>query len=492
MELIWKELDASRLLERRTDTVRVEGFMPTPDGRTPVGITIISPKAEIVSSSADKDGLHVTGRITVMLTCEDGSGALFAYESSASFKHDAQIDSELRAVNAETHAQVVSAKVFQEGSGARLESEIELTTVLTSSVPVKVMGGIAGATDLEVKTEEHLNGKRVVLGVSSARMREELACEDTEEVLFSEGQITVRDVSAEPGAAVVSGTLTVSAIVADAGGRPSQLIRQIPFREKVGLESVGEDISCSADLKSIWLRALGEEFGIISLEAEVEFSVFAVEKHSVTVPVDAFSPSIGFDCLGEPMELVSYCGGAYAAYTVKESIPLPETAADIASPLFAFSRALVTETVGEAGGTTVNGLTYTTIVYESSAGARHRFTEETPFTMFIENAVSANMQNVRASCITQIVGTAERSVSIQNTIAAYADIYLIEKTEPVTGLAEREPVERKSGIVLCFASEGDDLFDIAKRYSVPRSLVQSMNPTAEEPFSEGERLLLII
>ena len=35
MELIWKELDAERLVERQTVQVRVEGDLPTADGRTP-------------------------------------------------------------------------------------------------------------------------------------------------------------------------------------------------------------------------------------------------------------------------------------------------------------------------------------------------------------------------------------------------------------------------------------------------------------------------
>lgn len=491
MELIWKELDAVRLMEKRTDNVRVDGMMHSPDGRTPAAIVLASPHTEVLSSIVDNDGLHITGRITVMLICEDGTGGLFSYESTASFKHDTAVGCASQGVSASTSAQIVSARVYPDENGALLESEIELTSILTSSVPVRVTGGISGVSDLEMKTVEYESSKRVVLGTGVSRMREELASEAAEGVLYSEGQITVRDVAADSGAAAVSGTLTVSAAVTDRNGRPSQLIRQIPFREKIGINGNGEKLFCDAKLKNVWLRALGEDFGIISLEAEVEFTVFTTETHKITLPVDAFSPTIGFGCLSEKTELLSYIGNISAACNVKETIPLPEMAADVTSPLFAGSRALVTGTERVAAGIAVNGLTYTTVVYESSAGALHMFSDETPFSLLIEGADRSNTHTVNVSCVTQILGTGERCVSVQNAFELDAELYLSEAAEPVVGLAETELTERKPGIILCFASEGEDEFDIAKRYSVPCALVQSMNPESKAPYSEGERLMIM-
>ena len=47
------------------------------------------------------------------------------------------------------------------------------------------------------------------------------------------------------------------------------------------------------------------------------------------------------------------------------------------------------------------------------------------------------------------------------------------------------------GLCVCFASEGDDAFDIAKRFSVPCSTVRQLNPLTEEPYKEGDKLILL-
>ena len=48
-----------------------------------------------------------------------------------------------------------------------------------------------------------------------------------------------------------------------------------------------------------------------------------------------------------------------------------------------------------------------------------------------------------------------------------------------------------SGVVVYFTSEGDMLWDIAKRYRISTQDVLRHNREAQEPFARGERLVLM-
>ena len=286
--------------------------------------------------------------------------------------------------------------------------------------------------------------------------------------------------------------LTVSAVTEGGGDRVSQLVRQVPFRERINVNAQGGEAFCQAELTSLYLHALGEDFALVSMEAEVAFTVYSLTNEELTLPVDAFSPSVGFGCLTERTAFISRLGSVSSQVTLKETVPLPDNLSEMAAPLFVSVRPIVTEAVPEAGGFSVNGLLTTSVTYESTSGRLVTFTEDVPFSSVIENAQNSNMPVVTASCIASAVGTGERSVQIQYTLLLNAELMDAEEDDVVIGLAEKEKPTPVSGIVICFASSGDEAFDIAKRYSVSRESVRSLNPDVPEPYAEGERLLLIV
>ena len=492
MELIWKELAASRLVAEYSEQVTAEGYLPSPDGRTPAEALIVSPKAVILSSSVDGDGLHVAGRITVTLTAADPAGGLFAYESSAAFKRDAPIEGAAPGMNAEVNAQVVGISAVPDGDGVRMEAQIELSGLVVSNVPVKTAEGISGIRDLETKAVSFEHRSKRLLGSLTSRMREEIAAENVSDVIAASSAIAVRDASLERGTATVSGTITVSAVTLDADGRPGQMFRQVPFRERIEVNGSSDKVYCEAELGAVYLRALGEEFALISMETEAEFKVYGAESVELTVPVDAFSPAVGFDCLHDEIKFLSRVGHASAQSTVRETVPLPDGAADAASVSFAAARSVVTGVCAERGELNVEGVNTTTVVYSSSAGARHTFTEDVPFSISIPIEDISEKATVSTESIVSIIGFTERSVILQYNIFVEAELMRVDKVSAVSGITEKDGTGRKPGIAICFASEGEEVFDVAKRYSVPCALVEKLNPDVKAPFTEGDRLLLLI
>ncbi|MCR5809182.1 MAG: hypothetical protein K6G56_06425 [Clostridiales bacterium] len=492
MELIWKEIEAERLISNETVQVHIEGELPSPDGRTPIEIPIATARVIVEGASADAGEIRISGRIAVQVTATDESNTPFAFESSAGFTHRIECGKALPGMRAMVSPSVQSIAVTPAASGASISAAVDLNVRLVSAVPLKVTGGIAGVKDLEIKTKTVNCTSKQLIGSDTLRLREELSAEGIGSIVNTEGQINVRDVSIEQGAAAVSGTITVSAVTVDGAGRFGQLIRQIPFREKIALNLLADRPYCTASIDSIYLRALGEEFALVSMEAQVTFSVFGLTEKELTLPVDAFSPSIGFDCLYDEAMLLSCEGNATEQLSLKETIPLPDNASEMAAPLFVTARPLVTSVDVDGESISIEGVLATTAAFESASGRCYTFTEDVPFSASIDNPTGADMPLVTASCSAQITGTAERALQIQYSLLLNSEILRTERIEVVTGLAERELPERKSGIVISFASSGEDVFDAAKRYGVSCESVRKLNPDIKEPFLEGDKLIILV
>ena len=492
MELIWKELDAERLIARESVQVHIDGELPSPDGRIPSEIPAVNAQVAIDGASLETGEVRINGKIKVTLTALDEAGMPFGYESSAQFTHTVKMPEALPGMRAFVTPTVQTVSVFPDGKGALLDSDVDLSVWVVSSVPLKVTGGISGVNDLELKTRTVRLTERKLLGKETLMMREELSADGISDVIFAEGQIFVRDVSIEQGAASVSGTVTVSAVTNGSCGRLGQIVRQIPFRERVGVNGVSSDICCSASLDSIALRALGEEFALISMEAEITLNVYGVTEKVIVIPVDAFSPTIGFDCLYEDVELLSNKGMDHSQVTIKETLPLPDNAPEINAPLFVSARPLITAVEAGSESLEITGVLMTSAAYESASGRLFSFNEEVPFTAQATNTDGCNMPIVTASSTAQITGTTERGLLVQYSLLIETERYGLEAQKTAVGLAEKELPDRKSGILISFASEGEEIFDAAKRFGVSCDSVRELNPDIREPLSEGDRLIMLV
>ena len=61
----------------------------------------------------------------------------------------------------------------------------------------------------------------------------------------------------------------------------------------------------------------------------------------------------------------------------------------------------------------------------------------------------------------------------------------------VTGVTECERPELAQGIVVYFAGAGETLYDVAKRFAIPRSALRAAWGDAKEELEEGQRLVFL-
>lgn len=491
MELIWKDLEAERLFERRTVQVKVEGELPSPDGRSIAQIISSGGRVYLTSAAAEADEIRLEGRIDVLITAADGDGAAFGFESGANFRHTISLPGALRGMSVEAHPCIQSLTALPKGVFASLEACVDVDLRVTDAAPMRVIGGVDGVKDLELKTLSMAHSQRREIGGETLRLREELSAEGISDVLSCRGLVSIRDVTVESGAAAVSGQVSVSAITLGRDGRMGQLVRSVPFRERIAVNSPAAEAFCTAELKSLYLRSLGEDFGIAAMEAEISFSVSKLETASLAVPVDAFSPTIGFGCLNEHLTVSEHLGLRTLRLTLQEELPLPGGRRESERPIFASASAVITEAVPEGDRLAVSGVFVTEAAYEGPSGKPVTFTADIPFGAAIETPAGTNASMLAAACVCEPKGAGENGLQAEYTLELTAECFRESDIEALAGLAEGETPERTHGLAVCFASEGEDAFDIAKRFSVPCSTVRQLNPLTEEPYKEGDKLILL-
>lgn len=492
MELIWNEAPAERLKKSANTQLRVSGELPSPDGSKVADTAGISAKVIIESASVKENEIEVEGKVAAAVTAFNEKGELFSYESSADFENVIKAEGVSTGMRAHITTCVQSISAAPSENGVMMNADVDIGITVVSDKPIKVIAGVSRVPDLETRIVKVPVSRNRKLGSAVLRLREELAAEDVLKVISNEGQIAVRDVTIEQGGATVSGIMTVSGVTVSSEGNIGQLVRQIPFRERVEISGIGNSPYCTAALEGLYMRSLGEEFAMISLEAEVKFEVFCIDEEETELPCDVFSPTIPFDCLFEKETILS--GRSLASYqsSIRETVTLNDSLADVAEPLFANAFPVITEVNASNGALEISGVFVTSLAYKSTAGKIYSFTEDVPFSSSFDIPEEADLPIVEASCIAGIAVGNTRSVQIQYHLQVNAEIYKTVEKNVVVGLAETEKSEAPCGIVICFASEGEDVFDIAKRCRVSSESVRKLNPDVKEPFNEGEKLLLFV
>lgn len=493
MELQWEELSALRLIYKGGDQAVVEGILPPAEGRRAKEVLDYNAQIHIGSCSVSEGRTDIEGSVRVAITAADDSDAIFAFASTAAFAHSIPTEGAEPGMTAIVTPKLQTVSLKQTGDGQLMLSAIaDLDCRVTCASPLRVLKSVSGLDDLEMKRIQLKHTRRIELGGETLRLREEISSDGADVVLNASGQIFIRDTSADGDNAIVNGVLSISALCSNAEGELMQLVRHIPFRESVRLNDSSEQVYAQAELKQLQVRALGTEFSIISVEAEAEFRLFGNQTRDLSIPIDAFSPKLSFECVRDGVCVLNSLGHASLQSSIRENISVPEGMADIFTALHAAARPVITSVNVSNGELTAEGLLFTRLIYKSSAGRLYSFSEDVPFNVRMSAPREATDAQVCASASAAITGGSGRTAQIAFTINTDAEFYYEKLVSAVAGLAECDGGEAASGIMIYIPNDGEDVFDVAKRFRIASSQVLSLNPELQDSNLKDRRVLLFI
>ena len=497
MELLWNELNAQRLIYRGTVQQEASGTIPVPAGRQISEVLDYSAEVLIDSCKADENRIESAGRIKASVLCSDAQGELFCFDSESDFTQCIEAENVQPGMNAAAKAAVKTFSV-QKVSADTLSFSLtaDINCRVTSGSSLKLLKGIQGMDDMEMKTKALKATRRVEIGSGLVRICEELTGEGADYVLEHSAKISVRDTAIENGNACVSGTINLDLLVQTADGELMQISRNIPFRENIALNAEADEIYAAAELKDTNIRALGTEFSLIAFDADVLFKIYGIKSSELNIPLDAYSPSLNFNCLMENLRIADALGGNCMQQSLRENISVPEGMANIFSSVFSAARPVITSVSFSNGEMNAEGLLMTRLIYKSGDGRIHSFIEEVPFEISMSAPEKAEYANLDVSVSAGVTGGGGTAAQISYSIDARAEFFGETQLNAVAGIAECEPEAVPAGIIVYNIRAGESVFDIGKKFRIPLKKVRSLNKNADinadDSFKEGDKILLFI
>lgn len=481
MELLWREETIEAFAARAKVEVRLEGEVPPPEGRSCSSVLAASCTVEGGSCSCSSEEVRIEGVLLITLLCEDGD-ELYGYVSRAPFS---QVYTESGAEEARAVFTVNSQQLKLENGSLSFSAVLECDMLLTKSLTLRSLRDMSGleAGALQLREENYSLTRRRPAETLTLQLREEASVSGVSEVLAANGTVFFKTGQEE----APEGTLIFSALCRSADGKMKQVLRQLPLHID---EELNGTVPESCSLRELSVRSVGEEFGILAVEATLKLHSAQIESRVCTLPLDAFAPSFPFDCVyGEHTALRDLGSRAYR-HSFDVSLPLPEGLPEIAECVYACAQSVITSAATENDRLYIEGIIDTRAVYRSAGGTRCCFSRETPFTVDFP-APQADTVQLESEAFVLCDGGGS-SLQAHYTLCLRASFDQSVALRAVTGIRECEKEKPAPGLVILFAGAGESLFNVAKRYNVTLESLYTLQSELAEPLADGQKLLLLI
>ncbi|MDR0839945.1 MAG: DUF3794 domain-containing protein [Christensenellaceae bacterium] len=489
MELIRNELMAERVVYSGVAQAMVEGEIPQIEDRIAGDILSATGDVLLMESAITENAVQLSGRVSVQLICAGENGP-FAFTSRADFTHNMPAQGAMPGMLAEAAPMLQALEVTLTDGRIRMGAVVDIALQVLDSTPLQTFGGIRGAQELELLTDRFTAAKRETVFHDVLRLREEVDAAGAAAVLQSDVTVALRELRRDGRGVELNGILTVSALVEDKEGRLFQLTQNLPLNETLDVFAASDaDLHARAQVLQADVQA-SQEFGMLVADLRLAVSLFARSQSELILPQDAFSPALPFTCEQEAVQLCSYGGESTLRHAISETVSVPNGLPEINRVIYAAARPVVTGGVPQDGQLYAEGLLITRVLYESDTGALHAFTEDIPFHAGLPAGQDSTHALLWASATASAAGSG-RAAEVRFSLNLHASLYAFAARKVVTGISQCAGAEVPEGIIVYFAGAGETLYDVAKRFCIPREKLRAAQPGLQETLEEGQKLVFL-
>ncbi|OQB23571.1 MAG: hypothetical protein BWY11_01762 [Firmicutes bacterium ADurb.Bin182] len=494
MEILYNEASLNRIAGSAAAQAMVESDIPLPEAhRDAVRVLDADGSVNVDNVEVLEGRFMLEGSLKVKLICLDTDGTAFAFESSSTFKNTAAVEGAEPGMSYYCKPELLELSCEPMGGSIRLSATVEFICRALDNTPIRTLGGIRGANDIEMLTREVNTALEETAGEAVFRMREEIASAGVSNVIAHNSNAAVREVTEQENSAAVEGTLTFNALCSNSEGELTQLVQHLPFGELVDIDPHRRGpLSAKANVEQLTIRPVGDEFGILAVEAQIKVTVNSLSSKSGMLPVDAYSPSRPFICNTDNIDVYRAQEPMQKRVVLRESASVPAGSPDIYRIVFAKGRPVVTGSDVINGQMKVEGMLFTTVIYTSDNNGLESFTEDIPFIMDMDVPRNTTDADIDVKCMSVSGSGAGRTAELSIVLEVTADPYEIEEVSVVRDAAEGGEQTPVRGIIVYFAGAGETLFDVAKRFRTTREALREANGDLPEHLSEGQKLLLFL
>lgn len=468
---------------------RIESLVPLPSERSASAVLSVSAAIASEQASAGEGGVDCAGTLTLHLVVRAEDGLPFAFEASAGFSHRVPVEGVLPSDTALARAQLYECSCHVAEDGLLLSGVVALSVAALRPVEQSCVAALSDARGLEQQRATLCSARRAAAGSADFRLREELAVPAGQTLLSAEGQARVKSVQQERDGVLVDGTLTVNALLLDAEGNLTEKIFRVPFSEHVACEG-GEGLTASVQQNDLAARLYEADDGVMELNASLHLDLWRRETQLSELLRDAYDQDNDFSCPRTETDALQYVGTRCITQDLSAPLTVPGHMPEVERVLYARALPAVTQLSTNEDGLSADGMLLVTVVYRCDKGYLHGFTADLPLSVALpEAAYSLALPSLQVRDLA--VSGSGRRLQLTALLELCVEGYTAETLSYVAELAEPQSAERREGLLILFADEGDSFFSVGKRFLLSQDALRAQNPSVSEPLHAGEQLLVL-
>jgi len=480
----------------------IEGEVALPVGKPEMArLLLVRGRAEAGSVESLDQKAMTDGTLTLCVCYLDADEQLHAFESVSTFKHTADVPGAQAGMRGIAMADVSEIETtMTDGRRINISAVIDVFFYIQDEVDFAYLSP-SQDDGLVCKTKTLSFERRCARATTAAEISGESVIPQGQpnvmQVLNCQGQAAVQQAFGENDLLCVEGELKLSiAYATDALDMPiAQCFAQIPFSEMMPAPGANAEQRVMANVKVKDLHARASDDGdSVLIRAVLAIELDAQQSMDIEAVEDAYALKSGVQVRQKPVR-VSRCVATYSGVeAARQTIPL-QSGDDVAQILAVFATPSAARAMAGDGVVTMESVMSCQIIYKDREGKLMNKMVQWPINLeqqapqsTMDSQPMAQMNAEQAQAVLTADGVDVRVlVNYQIQLMQMGEAVIAEQV----AMNENEEVPGLNGIVVYFTSEGDMLWDIAKRYRIAPMDVMRYNENVQEPFSEGQRLILL-
>ncbi|MBR6766849.1 MAG: DUF3794 domain-containing protein [Clostridia bacterium] len=353
--------------------------------------------------------------------------------------------------------------------------------------PVEVIQSVSGVDGLQTVYQKLCSVKLAAEASEMVLLKEKVALPtalDARTSLMDWANADIEESVPDLGGVRIKGKVLVETLVASGvAGRPAVLVRYpMGFDQLVEIpEWLTENVFADAEIRSVRSQVEQAEEGedaYLVCEAEVKFSLTANTEDCSDALTDIYATQ------GKHLEARRYgvdlCVSAQrtgVTETVRGTVLIGENAPGVGTVIATRARPVIGEWANENGRGRIDGIIEASVLYmpggsDMAASAK----SELPFSISVPVALSDD------ACIRMQVISAEANALMSDRLEMKIQMNIAVETrkrenyEIVQSVEEGAEIIRKPGIVIFWPEDGENAWNVGKRYGVMTDAVSEIKP----------------
>ncbi len=321
-------------------------------------------------------------------------------------------------------------------------------------------------------------------------------------VLKADTKITDKDIHMVTDKVVVKGCVQICTLYVSEDNTVEFMEHELPFTEVIDAEGAREDCMCSLDLSlsdvQVTLGADADgDMRFLDVSMLCSANIVLSEVADLSLITDCYCRDRALQCETVPFTVSRLAGSGSAQANVKGILQLGSGAPALDTVYNVVAKPYIQGVDIAENSATVQGSIDCYLLYLSSAATSPVSTGKAQIAFSVPIGVEGLRQGMDCEIAVDVTHCAyniSMSGEIEIRCVLRLDAKAVEETtlHMITAVhAEDAPLPAVHGILLYFVKQGDTLWEIAKRYRVPLTLLKSVNKL-ENPdlIYPGQRLLI--